>query len=86
MWTILIIAVATLLTIIVLLKRRDIAYSLVIIWALLGIYLKRSSFDPVYGIKTDIANTALIAIVILVIFIFVIIIGQNSKKLNLFKT
>ena len=44
-WTILIIAIATLITVLIILKRKDIAYSLVIIWALLGIIIKRLSDD-----------------------------------------
>ena len=42
-WTITVILVATLITIIVLIKRKDFAYSTVIIWALFGIFLKRTA-------------------------------------------
>ncbi len=62
-WTIIIIAVATLITLLILVTRKDIAYSLVIIWALLGIILKRLNTDPIY---TNIAVTAIIAILIIV--------------------
>jgi len=40
-WTMLMIAVATLVTLLVIYARRDIGYSLVIIWALLGIIAKQ---------------------------------------------
>jgi len=81
-WTILIIAIATLLTIILLLKRKDIAYSLVIIWALLGIYLKRSTIDPIYGTKLEIANSALIAIVVLMVIVVIVIYNIYSKNMH----
>ena len=40
-WAILMISIATLITLAMLFLRKDIAYSLVVIWALLGILLKR---------------------------------------------
>ena len=70
-WTIIVIIVAMLITVIMLIKRIDIAYSLVIIWALLGIAIKRLNTDPIYGIQTNIAITAAIAIIIIVIVIIV---------------
>jgi hypothetical protein len=66
-WTIFLLVIALLLTIIILLSRRDYAYSAVIVWAFLGIYLKRSVNDPIYGLKMEIANTALIALIVLII-------------------
>ncbi len=41
-WTVAVIVVAVLITLAVLLTRRDVAYSLVVLWALAGISLKRS--------------------------------------------
>ena len=70
-WTILLLIITTLLTLIVLFKRKDVAYSIVIIWALLGIAIKRLSDDPIYGIQNNIAYIAIIMIV--VIFIGIII-------------
>jgi hypothetical protein len=64
-WTILVIAVAAILTILMLLRRKDIAYSLVIIWALLGIIIKRLGDDPIYGVQTNIAIAAAIAILVI---------------------
>ena len=40
-WTIITIAVALLLTIVILATRRDVAYSLVVVWALVGIMVKQ---------------------------------------------
>jgi len=79
-WTILVIIVATLLTIIILLKRKDYAYSAVIIWALIGIYIKRIAEDPIYGIKNQIAYTAIIAIVVILIFAVIPAFMKHSKK------
>ena len=79
-WTILVIIVATIITILVLIKRKDYAYSGVIIWALLGIYLKRISNDAIYGIKTQIAYTTAIAIIILLILITISLILNRSKE------
>ena len=81
-WTIIVIIVATILTVLVLLKRHDYAYTMVIIWALLGIYLKRIADDPHYGIQNQIAYTAAIAIVILVIIAVVSAFIHSSKKRN----
>ena len=73
-WTIIVLCVATLLTLILLYKRRDIAYSLVIIWALLGIVIKRMQD------QTEIATTATIAIVIIIIAIIGTFIFKYFKK------
>jgi hypothetical protein len=61
-WTILLLIITAILTLIVLNKRRDIAYSLVIIWALLGISIKRISYDPIYGFQNNIAYISIIMI------------------------
>jgi len=73
-WTIIILCVATLLTLLVLIKRKDIAYSLVIIWALLGIVIKRIQD------QTEIVTTAIIAIILITITIISIIIFKYYKK------
>jgi hypothetical protein len=73
LWTILVIIVAGIITGAMLLTRKDIAYSLVVIWALLGIVIKR------FTDYTDIVLAASItAIVIAVVIILVII--KNRKK------
>ena len=80
-WTILIISIVVLLTILVLITRFDVAYSLVIIWALFGIYLKRINDDPVFGVKENIAYTSLIGIAL--IFITILFSLLYKKKLIL---
>lgn len=68
MWTIAVIIVAALITILVLVRRSDLAYSLVIIWALLGIMLKRLAADPVY---LTIVWTAAAAIIIIALTLII---------------
>jgi benzodiazapine receptor len=46
-WTIIIIAMALILTLVVLATRRDLAYSLVIIWALVGIITKQIEYPNI---------------------------------------
>ena len=48
-WTTIVIVVAALLALMALYKNADIVYSLVVIWAFLGIILKRLAVDPVYA-------------------------------------
>jgi len=84
MWTILILVIATVITILMLLKRRDYAYSAVIIWAFIGIYLKRITNDPVYGVQLEIAYTALIMIAVIVVSALIIYFNNYrcAKKLE----
>jgi hypothetical protein len=65
LWTQLLIAIVVLLTILILFLRKDIAYTLVVVWALAGIAIKRLQDDPIYGIQSSVAYTAEIAIIIL---------------------
>jgi len=80
-WAMLVIIVAAIITILMLIKRKDYAYSAVIIWALIGIYLKRSVVDPIYGLQTQIAYTALLGIIIILILSAILGYLQYSKKL-----
>ncbi|MEM0466988.1 MAG: tryptophan-rich sensory protein [Candidatus Thermoplasmatota archaeon] len=82
LWTILVIIVAVLITILMLFKRNDIAYSLVVIWALLGIALKRFSDDPIYGVQPEIAYTAVGAILVLGLMILILAIRTSMKKIQ----
>jgi hypothetical protein len=65
-WAILIIAVAILLCLLVLFTRKDIAYSLVFVWALLGIVIKRISD------YASVAATAGIGIVVILVSIMLV--------------
>lgn len=46
-WTIVMIAIATIMGLYLIMKKQDALYALVIIWALLGIYLKRSTAEDI---------------------------------------
>ena len=79
-WTIIVLIIATILTIIMLIKRKDIAYSLVIIWALIGISIKRFGSDPIYGVQSEIGFTSVIGIIIISIIILYIIFKERVLK------
>jgi len=64
-WAILVIIIALMIDLTVIIKRRDVAYSLVIVWALVGIIVKQAE-------KQNIIMTAGIsAIIIAIALIFV---------------
>ena len=79
-WTMLVIIVAAIITILMIVKRKDYAYSAVIIWALIGIYFKRIMDDPNYGIQTNIAYTVAISIVLILITAVITVFRQYPKK------
>ena len=64
-WAVLVIAIALLITLGVIVTRRDIAYSLVIIWALVGIALKQSSNQSIVwsaGVSAVVILVAVVAV------------------------
>ena len=69
LWTMIVIIVALIITLLMIITRKDVAYSLVIVWALLGIYIKRT--DPFYGIQNDVALTAIVSASIVLLAIIV---------------
>ena len=79
-WTILVIAVATLITILIILRRKDFAYSLVVVWAFLGIILKRIENDPIYGVQTNIAIFAALGIVLIFFTMGITFLLKHKKK------
>ena len=81
-WTILILVVVTLLTLLILITRRDMAYSLVIVWALLGIVIKRLSTDPIYGVQTQIATTAGVAIIIILVTLSITMVRTRIESIK----
>jgi len=78
-WTILIIAIGTLLTYLMLVLRKDVAFSLVVLWAYLGIWMKRMT-QPNTITDMDIATTASIALVLIVAGILAVIGYQLMSK------
>ncbi len=76
-WTILVIGVGVLITLLMLALRKDIAYSLVVIWAFLGIYLKRTTAPYT---NNDVATTTIIAMGILIAGLLTVAAYQLTTK------
>jgi len=72
-WAILVVAVALVITALILITRKDIAYSLVIIWALVGIAVKQS------GNQTIVMLTEISAIIVAILLVATIIISKVRK-------
>jgi len=68
-WTMIVIIVALIITLLMIITRKDVAYSLVVVWALLGIYIKRTDISS--GIQNDIALTAAVSAILIVLAIIV---------------
>ena len=76
-WTNFMLLIATIITILMLYIRKDIAYSLVVIWALAGILTKRISVSP---IQLEIVATSGIGIALIVAMIGFVIYKFIRKK------
>ena len=83
-WTIGIIAVGTLLTILMLALRKDVAFSLVVLWAFLGIWLKRMT-QPNTIADINVATAVSIALVLIIAGLLAVIGSKlmKSKKREL---
>ena len=75
-WATLIIIVALVITLIVIATRRDIAYSLVIVWALIGISVKQS------GNQSIVTLTEASAIIVLLALAAVLLLGRLKSGHN----
>ena len=73
-WATLVVAVALIITILMLITRKDVAYSLVIIWALVGIGVKQS------GNQTIVLLTEVTAVIVAIVLIVVVLIAKLRKK------
>lgn len=78
-WTIIIIIIGTILTILMLALRKDITFSLVVLWAFFGIWMKRM-MQPNITTNIDVATTVSIASVIILAGLFVLIGYQLMQK------
>ena len=72
-WAILVVAVALVITALMLFTRKDIAYSLVIIWALVGIAVKQS------GNQTIVMVAEVSAVIVAIMLIATIIFAKVKK-------
>ena len=73
-WAMLVIVVALLMTLLVVFTRRDIAYGLVIIWALVGISVNQSGYQNVVLI------TEASAVIVAVALVATILLTRSRKQ------
>jgi hypothetical protein len=71
-WTVIMILAAVVITLAMIMTRGDVAYTLVVVWALLGIFLKRSAADdaPAVAWTAIIGAAALLVAAIIARFYF----------------
>jgi len=67
-WTIIVAAVAVLITILMLAIRKDIAYALVVIWALVGIGINQSSNQTIVMVTQICSIIVTIALIAVIVF------------------
>jgi hypothetical protein len=72
-WAVLVIAVALLITLAVIATRKDVAYSLVLVWALIGIAVNQSAYQ-------NITMAATISSVIILVALAAFLATSKSKK------
>jgi benzodiazapine receptor len=73
-WATLVVAVALIITILMLITRKDVAYSLVIIWALVGIGVKQS------GNQMVVLLTEVGAVIVAIVLVVVVLVAKLRKK------
>jgi hypothetical protein len=78
-WTIIIIAVGTFLTYLMLALRKDVAFSLVVLWAFFGIWMKRMT-QPNTLTDVNVATTASISLVLIFAGLLAVIGYQLMRK------
>ncbi|MEI7885029.1 MAG: tryptophan-rich sensory protein [Clostridia bacterium] len=66
-WTVIIILVGLIISAATIIRNRDFAYGLVIIWAYAGIWLKHTSTSGFAGAYPAVINTVVISIILLVV-------------------
>jgi hypothetical protein len=72
-WAVVVIAVALLITLAVIATRKDVAYSLVLVWALVGIAVNQSAYQ-------NIVLAAEISAVSIVVALAVVLAASKLKK------
>lgn len=76
-WTITVILVGGILAILMLNIRKNLAYAAVVVWAYLGIVLKRGAIDPV---QNGIINTAYIVMGVILIYMIVTVFQKMRTR------
>lgn len=64
-WTASTVLIALVITLLMLIRRRDVAYSLVVVWASVGIANKQAAFPVVYGTTLLVVGVIIAAIILL---------------------
>ncbi len=77
-WAIILIGVATLLSLFIVLVRRNIPFGLVVLWALYGIILKRKQVDA--QLYEDVINAAYAAFVIILVALIIRIFKKYGSQ------
>ncbi|MFA6617791.1 MAG: TspO/MBR family protein [Candidatus Neomarinimicrobiota bacterium] len=78
-WTVTMILIATCITVIILIKKQTLCFALVIIWALIGIYIKRIGADILYK---DIIFTLSLSLGLLVVVSVYVLIKKRLQAQN----
>jgi hypothetical protein len=76
-WTITVILVGALLAVLMLNLRKNITYAAVVVWAYIGIVIKRMAVEPV---ETGIIYTVYGVLVILVVYMLVTLVGKLRRR------
>jgi benzodiazapine receptor len=81
-WFGIIVAIATIVALLVIWTRRDLAYMLVFVWAYIGIIIKRMQPDPQYSAQPVLAAyTAVMLVIIIFAYIIRLIADRPSKTI-----
>jgi hypothetical protein len=75
-WAIILVIIATILGILMIFKKQDLIYPLVIIWAFYGIYVKQMS--GMANTSTDVAKAAQYAMTMLIIYTVLNLVGKRA--------
>jgi hypothetical protein len=73
-WAIIVVAIALIITLLVIFTRKDIAYSLVLVWALVGIAVKQS------GNQSIVTTTEIGAVVIIIALVLSILVSRFRRR------
>ena len=79
-WAVLVIIIGMLIGSATLIKNRDIAYGLVLVWAYVGIFIKHLSEKGFSGQYPTVMNTVIACIVIFVIAIIYVLLFQRKNE------
>ena len=77
-WTVIVIALGLVIGLATMLKNRDVAYGLVIVWAYSGILLKHTSTEGFGGQYPVIINTTIGCIVVLLLGVVYLLISKRK--------